>query len=166
VPYQVFETGDGHIVLAIGNDAQFRTFCEFAGVAELADDPAFATNSARVANREEIVARLRPVFAARPSAYWLDELEKLRIGCGPINTLDQVFSDPQVVARQMLKRIPHPLAGPDGAKIIASPLNLTATPVTYKYHPPLLGEHTEAVLRELLEIGDEELAELQAGKVI
>jgi len=166
VPYQVFETGDGHIVLAIGNDAQFRTFCEFAGVAELADDPAFATNSARVANREEIVARLRSVFAARPSAYWLDELEKLRIGCGPINTLDQVFSDPQVVARQMLKRIPHPLAGPDGAKIIASPLNLTATPVTYKYHPPLLGEHTEAVLRELLEIGDEELAELQAGKVI
>ena len=166
VPYQVFETGDGHIVLAIGNDAQFRTFCEFAGVAELADDPAFATNSARVANREEIVARLRPVFAARPSAYWLDGLEKLRIGCGPINTLDQVFSDPQVVARQMLKRIPHPLAGPDGAKIIASPLNLTATPVAYKYHPPLLGEHTEAVLRELLEIDDQELAELRTGKVI
>jgi crotonobetainyl-CoA:carnitine CoA-transferase CaiB-like acyl-CoA transferase len=166
VPYQVFETADGHIVLAIGNDAQFRTFCEFAGVAELAEDPAFATNSARVANREETVARLRPVLAARPSAYWLDELEKLRIGCGPINTLDQVFSDPQVVARQMLKRIPHPFAGPEGAKIIASPLNLTATPVTYRHHPPLLGEHTEAVLRELLEMDDRELAELRTGKVI
>ena len=166
VPYQVFETADGHIVLAIGNDSQFRTFCDFAGVPNLADDPAFATNDARVDNREKTVARLRPILAAKPSAYWLEELEKLRIGCGPINTLAQVFADPHVMARGMVRSIPHPLAGSDGARIIASPLRLSETPVAYRRHPPLLGEHTEPVLRELLEVGDEELAALRAAKVI
>lgn len=166
VPYQVFETADGHIVLAIGNDSQFRIFCNFAGVPDLADDPAFATNDARVANREETVERLRPILAAQPSAYWLDELEKLHIGCGPINTLEQVFSDPHVIAREMVRHVPHPLAGPDGAAIIASPLRLSETPVNYRQHPPLLGEHTEAVLGELLAVGDEEMAELRAAGVI
>lgn len=166
VPYQVFETADGHIVLAIGNDSQFRIFCNFAGVPDLADDPAFATNDARVANREETVERLRPILAAQPSAYWLDELEKLHIGCGPINTLEQVFSDPHVIAREMVRHVPHPLAGPDGAAIIASPLRLSETPVNYRHHPPLLGEHTEAVLGELLAVGDEEMAELRAAGVI
>ncbi|MDH3314714.1 MAG: CoA transferase [Gammaproteobacteria bacterium] len=166
VPYQVFETADGHIVLAIGNDSQFRTFCDFVGVPELANDPMFATNAARVANRGETVARLRPIFAAKSSAYWLDELEKLRIGCGPINTLKQVFADPHVVAREMVQQLNHPLAGPGGAPIIASPLRLSETPVTYRQHPPLLGEHTEAVLRELLEVNDEELAALRAAEVI
>ncbi len=166
VPYQVFETSDGHIVLAIGNDSQFRTFCDFVGVSGLANDPAFATNDARVNNREQTVERLRPILAAKPSAYWLEELEKLRIGCGPINTLAQVFADPHVTAREMVRNIPHPLAGPEGARIISSPLRMTETPVIYRRHPPLLGEHTEAVLRELLKVDDEELAALRAAKVI
>ncbi len=166
VPYQVFETADGHIVLAIGNDSQFRTFCDFVGAPDLAEDPAFATNDARVDNRGKTVARLRPILAAKPSAYWLEELEKLRIGCGPINTLAQVFADPHVIAREMVRNIPHPLSGSDGARIIASPLRLSETPVAYRQHPPLLGEHTESVLRELLEVGDEELAALRAAKVI
>jgi crotonobetainyl-CoA:carnitine CoA-transferase CaiB-like acyl-CoA transferase len=166
VPYQVFETADGHIVLAIGNDTQFRTFCEFAEVPELADDPIFATNSSRVANREQVVARLRPILAAKPSAHWLEGLERLRIGCGPINTLDQVFSDPHVVAREMVTRVAHPLAGEDGVSIIASPLRLSQTPVRYRHHPPLLGEHTEEVLRELLQVDDAALAQLRDSGAI
>ena len=166
VPYQVFETADGHIVLAIGNDSQFRTFCDFAGVPELADDPTFSTNDARVANREQTVERLRPILAAHPSGYWLEELERLRIGCGPINTLSQVFDDPHVKAREMVHHIAHPLAGPDGAAIIASPLRLSKTPVDYRQHPPLLGEHTDAVLRDVLGVDDVEISALRAAGVI
>jgi crotonobetainyl-CoA:carnitine CoA-transferase CaiB-like acyl-CoA transferase len=166
VPYQVFKTADGHIVVAVGNDTQFRTFCEFAGVPELPDDPVFATNASRVANREQVVARLAPIMEAKSSAHWLAGLERLRIGCGPINTLDQVFSDPHVKAREMVRRVPHPLAGPEGVEIIASPLRLSATPVRYRHHPPLLGEQTDAVLRELLELEDAELAALRESGII
>jgi crotonobetainyl-CoA:carnitine CoA-transferase CaiB-like acyl-CoA transferase len=166
VPYQVFKTADGHIVVAVGNDTQFRTFCEFAGVPELPDDPVFATNASRVANREQVVARLAPIMEAQSSAHWLAGLERLRIGCGPINTLDQVFSDPHVKAREMVRRVPHPLAGPEGVEIIASPLRLSATPVRYRHHPPLLGEQTDAVLRELLEVDDAELAALRESGII
>jgi crotonobetainyl-CoA:carnitine CoA-transferase CaiB-like acyl-CoA transferase len=166
VPYQVFPTADGHIVLAIGNDTQFRTFCEFAGVPELADDPLFATNAQRVANREQTVARVREIIQEKPSAHWLEGLERLRIGCGPINNLDQVFSDPHVVAREMVRQVPHPLAGPEGVSVIASPLRLSATPVTYRHHPPLLGEHTEEVLRDLLQMDDAELERLRASGTI
>lgn len=166
VPYQVFKTADGHIVVAVGNDTQFRTFCEFAGVPELPDDPVFATNASRVANREQVVARLAPIMEAQPSAHWLAGLERLRIGCGPINTLDQVFSDPHVKAREMVRRVPHPLAGPEGVEIIASPLRLSETPVRYRHHPPMLGEQTDAVLRELLELDDAELAALRESGII
>jgi crotonobetainyl-CoA:carnitine CoA-transferase CaiB-like acyl-CoA transferase len=166
VPYQVFKTADSHIVVAVGNDTQFRTFCEFAGVPELPDDPVFATNASRVANREQVVARLAPIMEAQSSAHWLAGLERLRIGCGPINTLDQVFSDPHVKAREMVRRVPHPLAGPEGVEIIASPLRLSATPVRYRHHPPLLGEQTDAVLRELLEVDDAELAALRESGII
>lgn len=166
VPYQVFETADGHIVLAVGNDSQFKVFTKFAGVPELASDPLFATNALRVANREKTVAVLQPVLKAKTSAHWLEGLEKLKIGCGPINTLETVFKDPHVLAREMVRRIPHPLAGPDGAEIISSPLRLSDTPVTYRHHPPLLGEHTDEALREVLQMSDEELASLRADGVI
>lgn len=166
VPYQVFPTADGHIVLAIGNDAQFRTFCEFAGVPDLAEEPEFATNALRVANRERTVARVREIIEREPSAYWLEGLDRLGIGCGPINTLDQVFSDPHVQARGMVTRVAHPLAGEEGVQLIASPLRLSATPVAYRHPPPLLGEHTEAVLRELLQIDDDELGRLREAGAI
>ena len=178
VPYQVFATADGHIVLAIGNDSQFRTFCEFAGAPELADDPRFATNALRVAieviarvhhlkrNREATVARIRDIVVQHPSAHWLEGLEQRKIGCGPINTLDQVFSDPHVLAREMVKRVPHPAAGPGGVEIIGSPLRLSETPVAYRHHPPLLGEHTEEVLRSVLELDDAELTGLRAAGAI
>jgi crotonobetainyl-CoA:carnitine CoA-transferase CaiB-like acyl-CoA transferase len=165
VPYQVFQTADGHIVLAIGNDSQFRTFCEFAGAPELAADPRFATNDARVKNRAEAVAKVQEIIEKHPSQYWLEEFEKLKIGCGPINTLDQVFADPHVVARNMTVDLPHPLL-PGGAKLIASPLRLSETPVEYRHHPPLLGEHTDEVLAEKLGLDTAAVAELRAGGAI
>jgi crotonobetainyl-CoA:carnitine CoA-transferase CaiB-like acyl-CoA transferase len=165
VPYQVFQTADGHIVLAIGNDSQFRTFCEFAGAPELAADPRFATNDARVKNRAEAVAKVQEIIEKHPSQYWLEEFEKLKIGCGPINTLDQVFADPHVVARNMTVDLPHPLL-PGGAKLIASPLRLSETPVEYRHHPPLLGEHTDEVLAEKLGLDTAAVAELRAAGVI
>jgi crotonobetainyl-CoA:carnitine CoA-transferase CaiB-like acyl-CoA transferase len=165
VPYQVFETADGHIVLAIGNDSQFRTFCEFAGAPELAADPRFATNDARVKNRAEAVAKVQEIIAKQPSRYWLGELEKLKIGCGPINTLEQVFADPHVIARKMTVAVPHPLL-PGGVKLIASPLRLSETPVEYRHHPPLLGEHTDEVLAEKLGLDKAAVAELRAAGAI
>jgi crotonobetainyl-CoA:carnitine CoA-transferase CaiB-like acyl-CoA transferase len=150
VPYQVFATADGHIVVAVGNDNQFRTFAGILGEPDLADQPLFATNDSRVRNREEVVSHIQAIMQTKPSATWLAELEANKIGCGPINTLDQVFEDPHVKAREMVVNIPHPLAGPDGAQLIASPLRLSETPVEYRHHPPLLGQHTDEVLRDVL----------------
>ncbi|MCZ6837764.1 MAG: CaiB/BaiF CoA-transferase family protein [Alphaproteobacteria bacterium] len=166
VPYQVFKSADDHIVLAIGNDAQFRTFCEFAGAPDLPDDPMFATNDARVKNRAATVAKIQAIIERQPSQYWLEELEKLKIGCGPINTLDQTFADPHVRAREMVIEVPHPLIENGGAKLIASPLRLSETPVEYRRHPPLLGEHTQEVLAEKLGLDEAALAELKSSGAI
>ncbi|MDG2270478.1 MAG: CaiB/BaiF CoA-transferase family protein [Alphaproteobacteria bacterium] len=161
VPYQVFETADGHIVVAVGNDNQFRTFAGILGEPELADQPLFATNDSRVRNRDEVVTHLQAIMKTQTSAHWLAELEANKIGCGPINTLDQVFEDPHVKAREMVVNVPHPLAGPDGAQLIASPLKLSGTPVQYRHHPPLLGQHTDEVLRDVLGYDDDRIAELR-----
>jgi crotonobetainyl-CoA:carnitine CoA-transferase CaiB-like acyl-CoA transferase len=161
VPYQVFETADGHIVVAVGNDNQFRTFAGILGEPELADQPLFATNDSRVRNRDEVVGYLQAIMKTQSSAHWLTELEANKIGCGPINTLDEVFEDPHVKAREMVVNVPHPLAGPDGAQLIASPLKLSETPVQYRHHPPLLGQHTDEVLREVLGYDDDRIATLR-----
>ncbi|MBT4906175.1 MAG: CoA transferase [Rhodospirillaceae bacterium] len=161
VPYQVFETADGHIVVAVGNDNQFRTFAGILGEPELADQPLFATNDSRVRNRDEVVAHLQAIMKTQSSKHWLTELEANKIGCGPINTLDQVFEDPHVKAREMVVNVPHPLAGPDGAQLIASPLKLSGTPVAYRHHPPLLGQHTDEVLRDVLGYDDDRIATLR-----
>lgn len=166
VPYQVFETADGHIVVAVGNDNQFGTFAGILGEPELADQPLFATNDSRVRNRDEVVGHLASIMKTKPSAHWLAELEANKIGCGPINTLDQVFEDPHVQAREMVVNVPHPLAGPDGAQLIASPLKLSETPVEYRHHPPLLGQHTDEVLRDVLGYDDDKIAELRNAGAI
>ena len=167
VPYQVFKSSDGHIVLAIGNAKQFKTFCEFAGAPELPSNPKFASNDARVNNRAETVELIQNLIIQKPSQYWLDELEKMKIGCGPINSLEQTFTDPHVLAREMITKIPHPLIKEDGgAKLIASPLRLSETPVASRHHPPLLGEHTNEVLTEKLGLNDEELDKLRKNGVI
>ena len=147
VPYQVFETSDGHMILAVGNDGQFAKFCEVAGCPELARDPRYARNADRVRHRELLVPLLAQRLKSRPRQAWLSALEAAKVPCGPINDLAEVFADPQVLARGMTVPMPHPLA--DSLRVVASPIKLSATPVQYRRPPPLLGEHTDEVLGEL-----------------
>jgi crotonobetainyl-CoA:carnitine CoA-transferase CaiB-like acyl-CoA transferase len=165
VPYQVFKTADGHVIVAVGNDEQFKKFCGFAGVPELPNDPLFRSNDLRVRNRAAVLERLAPVMAAKPSKHWLDGLDKLGIGVGPINTLDQVFADPHVQARGMVADMPHKAAGGGKVKLLASPFKLSGTPVSYRRAPPMLGEHTEDLLAEF-GLGADEIARLKAERVI
>ncbi|THG75914.1 CoA transferase [Pseudomonas sp. A-1] len=164
VPYQDFPTADGDFILTVGNDGQFRRFCEVAGHPEWADDPRFASNSARVAHRGELIPLIRQATVFRTTAEWVAALEEAGVPCGPINDLAQVFADPQVLARGMRVDLAHPHAG--SAPGVASPLRLSATPVEYRNAPPLLGEHTETILAERLGLDGETIAGLRARGVI
>ena len=146
VPYQVFEVADGHIILAVGNDGQYAKFCEVAGVPGLARDERFLRNADRVRHRATLVPLLADVMKRRMKSDWLAALEAARVPCGAINDLAEVFADPQVAERGMTVDVPHPLAG--SVPLVASPMKLSATPVQYRRAPPLLGEHTDEVLRE------------------
>jgi crotonobetainyl-CoA:carnitine CoA-transferase CaiB-like acyl-CoA transferase len=147
VPYQVFEVADGHLILAVGNDAQFARFCAVAGCAELAADPRFARNAGRVRDRATLVPLVAARLKLRPRAAWLADLEAAKVPCGPINDLAEVFADPHVRERAMTVEMPHPLAG--SVRMVASPIRMAATPVRYRRAPPLLGADTDAVLAEL-----------------
>jgi crotonobetainyl-CoA:carnitine CoA-transferase CaiB-like acyl-CoA transferase len=163
VPYQVFEVADGHMILAVGNDTQFARFCEVAGAPHLAQDARFARNAERVRHRATLVPILAALMKARTRGDWLAALEAAKVPSGPINDLADVFADPQVQAREMTVRLPHPLAGQ--VDLVASPMKFSATPVQYRRPPPLLGEHTAEVLHEF-GIDAAELAALrQAGAV-
>ncbi len=164
VPYQVMPSADGYFMLAVGNDGQFSRFCGVLGEPTLATDPRYASNASRVAHREELVAYLQQRLATRPSAEWLSALEQATVPCAPVNTLDQVFDDPQVKARGMRIDLPHPVAG--SVPGVANPVRFSATPVQYRHAAPGLGEHTRDVLHELLELDAAELAELDAAGVI
>jgi crotonobetainyl-CoA:carnitine CoA-transferase CaiB-like acyl-CoA transferase len=166
VPYQVFATADGHIMLTIGNDAQFKRFCDFAGCSELAEDERFITNGARVGHRDALIEAMEPVLAARPSQEWLTELEKLTIGCGPINSVDKVFVDPHVRDRGMVINMPHDAVGGRDVPLVANPLRLSETPVSYRHTPPVLGADTDDVLRSVLELDDADLDGLRSAGVI
>jgi crotonobetainyl-CoA:carnitine CoA-transferase CaiB-like acyl-CoA transferase len=165
VPYQAFQTRDGHVVLSIGNDPTFKRFCQSFGLAHLLADPRFATNAARVENRALVTEALTPVMKERTTAEWVEKLESLSIGGGPINTLRDVFADPQVQARGVMVHMPH-AAAPQGVDVIANPVRLSETPADYRLPPPLLGEHTAAVLSERLGLDETRLAELRAREVI
>jgi crotonobetainyl-CoA:carnitine CoA-transferase CaiB-like acyl-CoA transferase len=165
VPYQVFATGDGHVVLSVGNDPTFRRFCDNFGLAHLPDDPRFATNAARVAHRHLVTDTLAPVLRAHPTAWWVAQLEALKIGCGPINRLAEVFADEQVVARGMVLELPHATAEGGQVKVIANPVRLSETPVDYRITPPALGEHTDEVLSGL-GLSADEMAGLRARGVV
>ena len=166
VPYQPFQTSDGYIIVAIGNDSQFQRFCEMADCSHLAKNPEFATNTSRVGNRETLVPLLSEIFATRSSDEWLSGLEENKIGCGPINNLQQVFDDPHVKAREMVVEMPHPLTGERGAALIANPMKYSDTPVAYRHAPPLLGQHTREVLREKLNLSDDDLTALRDKEVV
>lgn len=148
VPYQEFPTADGDMILAIGNDQQFAKFCEVAVVSEFARDVRYATNSARVANRAELIAALRRVTVTRSTADWMAALESAAVPCGPINRIDQVFADPQVQARGMVSTMRHSSVG--DIALVRNPIRYSETPVKTTLAPPSLGEHTEGVLRDWL----------------
>ena len=164
VPYQDFPTADGDIILAVGNDSQFRKFCEVAGCTELADDARFASNKARVANREVLVPMLRQTTVFKTTGEWISLLEQAGVPCGPINNLAQVFEDAQVKARGLRLDLPHALGCL--APQVASPIRLSQTPVEYRNAPPLLGQHTEQVLQSLLGMSLERIGELRSAGVL
>jgi crotonobetainyl-CoA:carnitine CoA-transferase CaiB-like acyl-CoA transferase len=164
VPYQDFPTRDGHMIIAVGNDAQFARLCAAAGLAELAGDPRFSTNEQRVGNREVLVEALCRATRLRPTAQWIAELERVGVPCGPINTIDAVFADPQVQARSMQIELPHPVAG--SVPLVANPLRLSETPVTYRSAPPVLGAHTREVLGGKLGLSESQLDELAEKGII
>lgn len=164
VPYQAFATADGHMILAVGNDGQFARFCKLAGRPDLADNPAFATNAARVENRRDLVPMVAAIMAGRTTAEWLSALEAEGIPCGPINTLDQVFADPQVVHRGLKTTLPHPTAGQ--VDLVSCPIKYSATPAGADTAPPELGQHTDEVLRDVLGFDEARRRSLHAAGVI
>jgi formyl-CoA transferase len=165
VPYETFKAKDGiYLALGVGNDNQWKKFCRIAGVEHLMDDPRYATNPKRVENRKILVPLLQEVFLQKDSGEWLKLLGEAEIPIGPINTIDRVFTDPQVLSREMLVEMEHPKVGK--LKLVGSPLKLSKTPVQYRLPPPLLGEHTESVLREVLGYDKETIARLKEAKVI
>ena len=164
VPYQDFPTADGDMILAVGNDGQFAKLCELLGHPEWAADDRFATNAARVDHRRTLIPLLRQQTVQRPTAEWIAQLEAAGVPCGPINNLAQVFADPQVRARGMQISMPHPQAGE--IPLVASPLRLSGTPVTYRRAPPRLGEHTREVLAELLDLDAAACSRLAAEGVV
>jgi crotonobetainyl-CoA:carnitine CoA-transferase CaiB-like acyl-CoA transferase len=164
VPYQPFKTADGDVILACGNDNLFRKFCEAAGCAELADDPRFAGNGKRVENRAELTRLLQAVFARRGTKEWVELLEAAGVPNGPINDVAQVFEEAQVKARAIRVELDHPVAG--RLPTVASPMRFSATPVEYKLAPPVLGQHTEEVLRGLLRLDDTAISKLRADGIV
>jgi crotonobetainyl-CoA:carnitine CoA-transferase CaiB-like acyl-CoA transferase len=163
VPYQVFPTSDGHVILGANNDQQFQRLCEFAAAPHLAADPRFATNALRLKNRETLIPLLSDLTRRQTMQYWVEGLVKVGLPCGPVNTIDRVFDDPQVIHRNMRISMAHPVAE---VPLIGSPVKLSATPVRYRRPPPRLGEHTDEVLGELLKLGDAECQKLRERGII
>jgi len=164
VPYQDFPTDDGYMIVTVGNDAQFERFCEAAGQPALAIDPRYATNKARVANRDTLIPQLNKLTIRRTTADWISRLEAVGVPCGPINTIADVFTDPQVQARGLRVDMTHPVMG--SIPQVASPFRLSETPVEYRNPPPALGEHTDEVLATLLGLDAHAIGRLRENNVI
>jgi crotonobetainyl-CoA:carnitine CoA-transferase CaiB-like acyl-CoA transferase len=164
VPYQVFPTSDGSVIVACGNDNLYRKYCAAAGHPELAEDPRFATNAKRVENRAIITPILDAIMQTKTTKQWCDILDEAGVANGPINTIGQAFDEVQAQARGALFDIAHPLAG--SARLIASPLRFSGTPVDYRRAPPVLGQHSEEILRDELGLDAGAIARLRASKVL
>ena len=164
VPYETFPAADKSFILAVGNDAQFRKFCEAAGAPGLADDPLYAKNADRVRNRTALVPLIRRLTIEKTAGEWISLLEEAGVPCGPVNDLGEVFSDPQVLARHMRITLPHPVSGE--VDLIGSPINLEKTPVAYSKAPPLLGADTADVLSRHLGLTAAELSDLAANGIL
>ncbi len=164
VPYQTFKAKDGYFALGIGNDSQWRQFCEKAGREEWAKELRFSTNADRVKNRSELIPLLDDLFAQSDIAHWLSILGAIGVPCGPINTIDQLMEDPQVQAREMVIEVEHPSAGT--IRMVASPLKIPTSPPLVRLPPPMLGEHTEEILHQLLGYDGMTVQELRDARVI
>ena len=164
VPYESFQAQDGYFCLAVGNDGQWQKLCQLIERPELAGDERFATNPARVQHRDVIIPLLQDVFRTREVQFWLRQIRNAGVACGPIQTVDEVFADPQVRARDMRVAMPHPTAGE--VDVTGSPLKLSDTPVEYRLPPPLLGEHTEQILTTLLGYSAEDVERLRSEEVV
>ncbi|WP_313706842.1 CaiB/BaiF CoA-transferase family protein [Massilia sp.] len=164
VPYQTFACLDGHIIVASGNDGQYQKFVEAGGRPELARDPRFTTNPLRVQNRDVLVPLLAEMVATRRRDEWIAMLEEVGVPCGPINDVGEVFANEQVRAREMAIELPHPSAGK--VTLVRSPMKMSATPATSAKAPPLLGEHTDEVLRDVLGKNGDEIAALRGKGVV
>lgn len=161
VPYQMFHTADDPIIIAIGNDYQFKKFCDFAGVETWPNNPKFATNEGRVVNRSEFVPMMEKLVRTKPSKYWIENLRKIAVPVGPVNTIDQVFEEEQVKARDMRISMHHPLVDRD-VDFVGSPLKFSDTPVSYRSAPPVCGQHGDEILREILNMDSARIAGLRA----
>jgi crotonobetainyl-CoA:carnitine CoA-transferase CaiB-like acyl-CoA transferase len=163
-PYRTFATSDGHLIIAVGNDGQYRKLCEVLGAHGLADDPRFLTNADRVRNRRALAELIEARTSAWTMAKLVEALSAVDVPSGPINDLDQVFNDPQVKHRELHVNLPHTLAG--AVASVRNPLRFSATPARYEQAPPLLGEHTESVLTRVAGLSAEEVARLRDAKVV
>ena len=164
VPYQTFQTSDSWIIVAVGNDGQFRHFVKAGDRELLADDPRFATNPARIEYRDALIPLLAAMVKEKTKVEWISHLESVGVPCGPINNLQEVFENEQVIARGIQLNVPHPTAG--SMKLVASPMRLSKTPVTMRMPPPLLGEHTEEILSATLHYTYEQIAQLRSKGII
>ncbi len=164
VPYQTFPTKDGSVIIAVGNDSQFKRFCEAAGIAATGNDPRFASNALRIANREACVAAITPAMTLKTTAEWIAALEPLGVPCGPVHRLDEVFANPQIRHRGLKVDVPHPLSGT--VPLVANPIKYSRTPLDYENPPPLLSQHTGDVLRRLLGKTDAEIETLRKNGIV
>jgi formyl-CoA transferase len=164
VPYQTFATSDGYIIVAVGNDGQYRRFVEAGGRPDLHQDERFATNPMRVRHRDTLVPLLAEMVKTKTKQEWIDALEAAGVPCGPINDLDEVFDNPQVQARGLRVDLPHPSGGT--VKLVGSPMRMSATPPRYDAPPPTLGQHTEQVLQDLLGYSERQIGELRTKGTI
>jgi crotonobetainyl-CoA:carnitine CoA-transferase CaiB-like acyl-CoA transferase len=164
VPYQTFPTSDGWMIVAAGNDGQFRHFVTAGGEAHLADNPLYLSNPLRVQHRKQLVPLLEQMTRKKPKGEWITLLEKAKVPCGPINNLKEVFENEQVIARNVLLNVPHPTAG--NMKLVASPMKLSKTPTEVRMAPPTLGQHTEEILHDRLKLSDQAIHELRTKGII
>lgn len=160
VPYTTYETADGFIILAIGNDTQFRKWCDHAGAMELAEDSRFATNRDRLAHRQELTDLMAPYMKSRKLQEWIDGLGAIGVPAGPVNTMERAFNDPHTKSRDMVVELPHPLAGDGKVPLVANPVKMSKTPPQYKMAPPILGQHTNEVLADWLDLDSAAIADL------
>ena len=164
VPYEAFPSADGYLILAVGNDSQFKSFCAVAGLADLPSDQRYMTNRSRVANRETLVPLIRRAMVTKTTDEWIAALEKANVPCGPINTLDRVFDNPQVQHRGMIRYLDHPVAGK--VPTVANPIKFSKTPISGETAAPMLGPHSDEILRKVADLSDEQIEKLRSAGII